>query len=434
MKYKISKYIQSIICFCLICIATTILIFSYVSYNKASHKIIDFQNDNINTLYFRVTDTYGKEGQQSLSDFFSESDSLERMIQFCDSMNRIYDFVEFDKQALMLRDELNYKDEFRADFGTGSFGVNDDIGISLKSVQIGETAYNMLALENQIYKGDGFKDESYIYDGKKAIDAIVGDGYSDILKIGDFITVNYLSKDIKIEVKGFFQKNASVVINNEPIFLNTYIAIPFVDISTDFEFVVDNDDKFQKILYSLKAWGYIRADNGANYYDYRNKVDEISRELDLKYVLNEGYLYDSIKNTANTLSSVNGIFLIVAIVLAVLLSLTFILIYMWDFNKRKSDYFVHLICGCSITKLKARLFTRVSVTFAASFVTAATINKIIFDSKSLYVYDKFILNNSILHIFWLLLVQLVLVILAINIHISRSNICDKSNKQKRESL
>lgn len=328
MKYKISKYIQSIICFCLICIATTILIFSYVSYNKASHKIIDFQNDNINTLYFRVTDTYGKEGQQSLSDFFSESDSLERMIQFCDSMNRIYDFVEFDKQALLLRDELNYKDEFRADFGTGSFGVNDDIGISLKSVQIGETAYNMLALENQIYKGDGFKDESYIYDGKKAIDAIVGDGYSDILKIGDFITVNYLSKDIKIEVKGFFQKNASVVINNEPIFLNTYIAIPFVDISTDFEFVVDNDDKFQKILYSLKAWGYIRADNGANYYDYRNKVDEISRELDLKYVLNEGYLYDSIKNTANTLSSVNGIFLIVAIVLAVLLSLTFILIYM----------------------------------------------------------------------------------------------------------
>lgn len=110
-----------------------------------------------------VTDVYGQDNQKTLSDFFAEKNSLERMKQLYVFLNEEFDFLEFDKQNLLIRDDFNFKDEFRIDYEWKDFGVNDDIGISLKSVQIGENTYDVYNLQNQLAEGRGFETDDYIF-------------------------------------------------------------------------------------------------------------------------------------------------------------------------------------------------------------------------------------------------------------------------------
>lgn len=123
MKYQKNKYIYILICFCLLTIATTMFMFSIKNYNRAAHKIIDFDNKNVESIYLRVSDVH------ELSEFFSEKDALHRMKEFCRILNREFVFLEFDTQSLMIKDTFNYKNNFREDYGTKYFGENDEYGI-----------------------------------------------------------------------------------------------------------------------------------------------------------------------------------------------------------------------------------------------------------------------------------------------------------------
>lgn len=426
MKYQISKFICVVICFCVLTIATTIFMFSNKNYNKVAHKIIDFDNKNIESIYLRVSDVYGEKNQKTLSEFFSEKSALERMKEFCSILNKEFTYLEFDTQSLMVADNFHYKDEFRIDYGKDYFGENDKVGISLQSVQIGKNAYDFFTLENQLADGRGFETNDFIFDDK-TIPAILGNEYSGLVNIGGTFKFNYLSKNISVKVIGFLRQDTSIMLNNNIYFLDKYIIIPSLDVN----FVPEDmeDKRFQNILYSLKNWGYIKINDGEDFYDYKNRVDEISNKLGLKYILNEGYVYPYINNISNTMNSSKGIFLIASVFLFLILSIIFTYIYLWNYNRNKKNYAIHLICGCSFLRLKQRIYFEIFIQFILSLVLSSFINRILLGENSIYLSERILLGQAMYQTVMLSIIIILAICFVLNIYFNKSNIYASIQKE-----
>lgn len=297
----------------------------------------------------------------------------------------------------------------------------------MQSAQVGEKAYDFFDLENQVADGKGFKNSDFIFDGK-IIPAILGHEYSDlVINIGDTIKFNYLTKDISVKVIGFFKKDTSLALNNKIHFLDNLIVIPSLDVG--FAPVNEEDEKFQKILYSLKNWGYIKINAGEDYYDYKNKVDQISNKLNLKYIVNEGYIYPYIKNISNTIHSSKGVFLIASIFLFLILSVIFVYIYLWNFNRNKKMHAIHLICGCSFQRLKFRIYSEIFILFILSFGLSAIINKILLGENGVYWSERLLLQKSMNQTTILLTILLICICLILNIYLNKSNIYASIQKE-----
>lgn len=427
MKYKISSYLHVLICFCLLTIAMTIFMLSNKNYIKAEQKIVDFDNTNIEYKYLYVTDVYGQDNQKTLFDFFAEKNSLERMKQFYVFLNEEFNYFEFDKQNLLIRDEFNYKDEFRIDYEWVNYGVNDDIGISLKSLQIGKNTYDVYNLQNKLAEGRGFEPDDYIFDNNKTVPAILGYEYSGLVNIGDTIRFEYLFKNITIEVIGFFQKDTSLTLNNNICFMDQSIVIPLLNLN--YAPLNKDDEKFQKILYNLKTCQYIKIKDGEDYYGYKNKIDKISKELDLKYILNEAYIHEYIKNISHTINSGKGIFLIASIILFLILSTIIGYVYIWNFNRNKKMYSIDLICGCSFPRLKLRIFFKIFIQFILSIVAAIFINRLMLGYDNIYVSEKLLLGQAINQTLTFSMAIMVAICLVINVYINNSNIYSSIRKE-----
>ncbi len=427
MKYKLSKYIHVTICFILLTFAMTLFMISKRNFDVISEKIVEFDENNVNSLYLKVYDIYGQNNQKSLSEFFKEDNSLERLKLLCKTLNKEFNYFEFDSQSLLIKDKFNYKDEFRIDYGREDYGFNDNIGISLKSVQIGANTYKEFDIDNKIYSGVGFSSENFLYDNVKPIPAILGNEYKDTVKIGDMINFEYLSKKITVEVIGFLEIDSIITLNNQIYYLDRYIIVPLID--TVYNPANNDEEMFQNILYSQKNWGYIKIKTGDNYLDYKNKITQISKNLNLKYEISEGYIHPYIKNISNTINSTKGLFLIASIILFVIFSLIYIYIYIWKFNKNRKIYAIHMISGCSFIKLKTKIFIEILLEFIAALFTATTINKLIFNYRNLSTFDKNIIQLSMQSTTLLSIVIMVLICLILNKHINKNEIYYSISKE-----
>lgn len=424
MKYRNINYTYIVICFCVLTIATTLFMFSNKNYNKATHKIIDFDSENIESMYLRVTDVYDRNNQKTLSEFFVEENALERMKVFCNTLNKEFNYLEFDDQSLLIRDHFSYKDEFRTDYGKPYFGEKDHI--SLLSIQIGKNAYDVFDLENKLFNGKGFKPNDFIFDNK-TVPAILGYEYLGLIDIGDTIKFSYLTKDISVKVMGFFKKDTAVTIDNRIYFLDQYIIIPSLDVN--FAPVDKEDASFQLILYSLKNWGYIKVNDGDDYYDYKNRVSEINNRLGLKYVVNEGYIYPYIKNISNTMHSSKGVFLIASILVFLLLSGIFIYIYLWNYNRNKKVYAIHLICGCSFRRLKLKIYFEIFMQFMLSFLLATFINRILLRQDLIYLSERRVLEQAMEQTMVLSASIMLGICAVLNVYFNKSNVYASIQKE-----
>ncbi|WP_411676811.1 hypothetical protein [Caproicibacter sp.] len=427
MRYQKINLIYIVVCFCVLTIASTVLMFANRSYEEAANKVVDFSNKNVDTIYLRVSDVYGEENQETLSDFFSEKNALNRMKEFHQSLNKKFNYLEFDTQMLLLLDNsFDYKDEFRTDYGTDSFRANDKIGVSLKSAQINKKAYDYFSLKNQIFSGQSFHENDFTFNDK-AVPAILGYNYINSADIGDIINFNYLSKDISIKVIGFLKRNTSITINNNIYFMDDYILIPSLEVKST---PISKDDKrFQNILYSLKNWGYIKINNGEDYYNYKAKVDAVSNKLNLKYVLNEGYVYPYITNISNSMQSSKGVFRLLSALLFAILSIVFTFLTIWHFNRNKKIYAIHLISGCSISQLKSRIFSGITIQFILSFGLSVFINMILMGHEIIYFSERILLNQSVGQIAVLLIMVIIGICLVLNIYINKSNMYTSIQKE-----
>lgn len=389
MKYKIANYRYIALCFFALTIAITIFMFANKNYNTAAHKIMDFNGEQ--SAYLHVTDVYDSNASESISDFFAEKDALVRMKKFSDCLHKKFRYFEFGTQPLLVKKNFAFKNQCRADYGTDNYGANDSVGISLKSVQVDQNGYQHFSLQNKIDGGRGFKSEDYKLENQ-AVPAIFGYEYKDSVKVGDTLAFEYLTKRINVKVIGFFKKNASTTINNQITFLDDYITIPSLTVSSQPTNAADKN--FQDILYSVKNWGFIQVKSGEDYYNYKNQIDDISHQFGLKYVVNEVYVSSYIHNVLNTLQSSKGIFFITSAFLFVILSVVFIYIYLWYFERNKKTYAIHLICGCSFPELRFRIFSQVLALFASAYGLAALINYKFLSGNTLYVTEQLQLEDA----------------------------------------
>lgn len=427
MKYRIIKGVRIILCYLLLIVAMTMLIFSTRNYKTISDKIIDFKDQNTQSVYLRVSDVYDHDGQKSLHDFFSEESALDRMKKFCEILNEKYEFLEFDTQPLMLREPFRYKDQLRKDYGSEYFGENDHIGISLKSIQMGKNSTRHFDLQSHMMLGRCFEQNDYIFDGQKPIPVILGYEYSDFHHVGDTIKVEFLSEDVTLSVIGFTAKNTWITLNNHSYFLDESIILPFIDVNTISQ---DKDDLyFQKILYSLKAWGYIEVKDGDSYYTYKNQIDEISQSLELRYVVNEGAVSNHITNISNSLFSAKGILFIFSIVIFILLGFAVLFIYLYHYHQNKKEYAIRLISGCSLNTLKYKIYAEIILSFIVSLVIAAIINRIILGYDAVYRYAAAKLSQAVEQAVWFSLITILLILSAIRRNINNESICFALQKE-----
>ncbi len=383
MKYKKMDYLFYLITLLTFTIAISVFCFSLNNYNRANEKIVDFDNKNIDSIYLRVSDIYDTENEKTLKEFFEEKDSLERMKKFSSKINKDFEYLEFDTQSLLIEDDTKYEDKFRVDYGTEYFGENDKSGVCLLSAQIGARAYEFFNIDNNIVYGKGFKD-NFVYNGK-SIPAILGYEYLDLFELGDKMKFNYLTKSIEIEVVGFLAQNTSLSINNNTYFLDRFIVIPSLEID---ELPTNPDDiAFQKILYSIKNWGYIHVADGDSYYSLKNKIDELSNQLNLEYILNEGHVSPYINNISNTLGSSKGLLLILSVLLLITLVVVFGCLHCWDFNRKKTIYAIHLVCGCNFHRLRIMIWVNVITQAIISFAASGLVNYILLGRNGKYLSE-----------------------------------------------
>lgn len=427
MRYRVLKWIRILLCYVLLIISMTILIFSNRNYNTIADKIIDFKDQNIESAYLRVSDAYDQDGQKTLSEFFAEKDALDRMKQFCNILNNKYGFLEFDTQSLLLRDSFRYRDEFRNDYGSEFFGINDDVGISLKSIQIGKNSYDHFDLKSQIISGRGFETEDFTFEDEKKIPVILGYQYMNFHDIGDTITVNYLSKDVSLSVVGFFTKNTWITINNDINFADEAIVLPFLDVH--FEPQNKEDRRFQNISYSLKAWGYLEVRDGESYYVYKNEIDEISQDLHLKYMLNEGSVSNYISNISNTLLSTKGILFLFSNFIFVCLSMAVLFIYLFHYNQNREEYAVRLVSGCSLNRLKFKIYMEITLSFLLSLIIAIGINKIILGYDAIYMYPAAMFSKAVQQTMIFAMIIMFCIVLTVQYRINHGSICFALQKE-----
>ncbi|MDO5546957.1 MAG: hypothetical protein Q4F79_00545 [Eubacteriales bacterium] len=205
-----------------------------------------------------------------------------KMKAFNETMHKEFDFLEVGSQGLGVVDEFGYKDIFRQDYGTEEYGENDDVQIRLSSVQLDWTAYETFSLKQRIDGGRGFREEDFFF-SDDPVPVIVGSEYKDVVAVGDTIVLEYI-EPIPMKVIGFFKPGTSIEIDNKAELFDNMIVMPSLSITNDP--VGEEDAEFQKIVYSLKNCGYILTKDGDSYTEYKDKIQQIDRDLGVSYSTN----------------------------------------------------------------------------------------------------------------------------------------------------
>lgn len=306
MKNK-SKFFITIPVFVIFVLVCVILYF-----NSNNTQTSYGENTQNNTYYcLSIHNDYGVDGNKSLSEFFSENDSLERLMSFNNDLHTNIDYIElcfqplqymdyYDKDSKFVDDEDNINQSVTLDSGESKYVTN------LKSVQIDKNIYG--SFDNSINKGRNFtEDDFYINTGDQTINVILGNDYSDYYDIGDIIDISLYEKDLTLNVIGFYKENTTLSINGAKTLLDTYIIMPsfFVNYSPETE----TENKYQKILYSQKNAGFalIEENNNDSYNEEDSYIIQTAEKYNLLYSLTSSPLtlkiYDGGKVTENVENS-----------------------------------------------------------------------------------------------------------------------------------
>ncbi len=253
------------------------------------------QNDR---LYYKLSNNYGIDGNQSVMDFLNSENSLEKLKNFNNELKIKFNYNELHYQPLV------YNGYFENDIKFSQNGIiNEKIHneqskefiyqTKLNTLMIGKTLYN--SFDDYIEEGRNFKKGDFIVDDpNQEISLILGNDYKNIYKIGDELYLSLHEKVLKFKVVGFLKKDIQKFSPKNKKSLNETIIMPFYDIN-----YIPNDtaDEFyQKIYYMQKNEGHIKVNeteeneiikNVQNieniYYSYLEEVEELSKKHNLLF-------------------------------------------------------------------------------------------------------------------------------------------------------
>lgn len=307
-------------------------------------KIINFNENFVETEYAKVVDLYDK-GNKSFSDFMREEDSSNKLKLFNNelNMNNEFNYLELNTQPLELfgyyDDSLTfvngYKDGVSEEF-VNQFYYKDDDKIyftPINALQIGKKTVDYFNLHTAISNGKLFEDRDY-YNASNEISVILGYEYLNLYNIGDFFETTYLFSPIKCEVIGFFETNTNEI----------YFSYEF----------------FPVVHNSLKSSGFIPYKSAEEGILARDLIEKIGDKYGLLYTTTN--IKGESEYNASLYSSLylNNTFLVISILFMIFIIVITFVIQRSRLKRNMKLYSIRLFNGMSILKLKGIIFFQIS--------------------------------------------------------------------------
>lgn len=403
-KFKITflKSLIFITIFSLMILSSTI--------NSAVYLQEDLSMRNTDTGFIQLKDNYdGIKKRLSISEFFNESKSLEKMKNLYTEIitNNTFQYYE------ILNQPLEYIGEYTGDalLTLGESLINQEVDgnilTPLQSLQIGYNTSNYLNMENKIEYGTYFSEKDYFLNADNKIPIVLGYAYSDLYNLGDSIECSYLgSIKLKLTVIGFLKKDSTYSIESENL-LDYKIIMPSLNVENNLDL---NNSDFTKRLYSLKNTGYIPYNNDIEYNYITTIINTTATKLDIDWSY-RGKVENPFKKTPINISLESS--KLIKILSSVLSLILFIIIYILEKKKYKSlDFSLN---KRDLLILKTKLFCSTFLQIILLYLLTCFILWICFRNNVIY----FILKSTQIKIFPVILFSFI-IFYATNLYIEKS--------------
>lgn len=383
MQYvKMKNYILYIFVIVTLVIST-VLIFSIIIKNdiRILH-INNYKNTYIMNEYIRIMDLYDKDNNPSLNSFFHEKDSLKKLKKTFKDFNESFDYFVIDKQNIESHTKYLGNEKFCSGYEEGSLFKNQKIETELgdtiyvtplKSLQLNEKAFEEFNLNKNIDLGESFSNSSFEYYPGCKIPAILGAEYKEYYDIGGEFKGFYLNQEFDFKIIGFFSKNTSIFYSNKALFIDRYIVFPSLNYNA--KPLNKEDETFQKILYSVKNWGWIKTNEKDNIESIEKEIERIADKNNVLYQLVKGESISktNINNDFAVLTNFQKVIFLMFLFISAIMFLGSIIILIKLINLNMNVYAIHLICGASLIRIKVKIYLKIIIAYLVSFFLANTI-------------------------------------------------------------
>lgn len=266
---------------------------------KATSGNIEKANDLKNIYCFQIADTYMDDSM--LDKLLEQGEPIDNLKKLNKDINETFEFIEITTQPLELvgtyyegSNIFVVSPRSKKDLRNQLVNIGDkEVYVTpLKAIQLGQTAYKLVS--DYLDMGRGFNNTDFSYSKGDNIPVILGSNYKQSYKLNDNIIVNYLERDVTLNIIGFFKSDLSLRINSNNYNLDTYICSPYFDIVD----VIDDEDKvFQRRYYFQRNRGYIKINSELitdaydefnlgeiNLESHTSKIQDIAEKNTLDYI------------------------------------------------------------------------------------------------------------------------------------------------------
>lgn len=348
--------------------------FLFQNYTELNARSKEF-NKYVSTDFLQVVDVYQGDG---LYDLFNNDNGLKKMMSFNEDIKNSFDTFSVDYQDVYLVESLSftYQESFRADYETDMYGLNDEYGIPLSSVQIDQNTCSYFELEKKVIEGEFFSPEDFFYVEDKVVPVLLGNEYRGVTNLGANLKINYLSKEMDAKVVGFLEPNVIIAFDDNIVSMDRKIILPFFDIKESDLTSINGD--FPNYLYSQKNWMYIRASSDFTIKYYMDKVQSLSSSYGLKYIINGTLTKKEIESIGTTINAFQMVFSAFIVVAILLMTISFSILSFLEYLRAKPIVSIYFLCGYNSTRIKAKFsiqFFLISVlSIIISFLIISIIN------------------------------------------------------------
>lgn len=296
-SFQIARFVISIL---LMALAYVLLIYFFVSDQQKKIELKNYFHANNSIPLIKITDNYDRKGYESFGELMNKPDSIVKLKKMYHDLlsSEILDFYEVSMQPVELIGEYIYSENFL---------YNDDINIKnqeiksengeifcitpLKSIQIGRETFYKLELEKYTMNGIELKQSDFTLTND--IPVILGYNYKEYYSVGDSINALFLSQNMNFVVTGFFNKETSLLFDNNTFSLDDIFLIPLFNFEK--EAMSYDENYFGIILYSIKNAGYIAYNSAEDYVRCAKEIERLAKVNQLEYT----FLPDSILSMRN---------------------------------------------------------------------------------------------------------------------------------------
>lgn len=296
------KHKNSIIFF----IFTIIISFTIISLSilciKQTYREKELEYSIAQSEYVNLFYLYGVPNHKSIKNLYTEENLLNKLERFNKELNNLEngEFIEIKDTFIQLKGLFNYdynyiygydstsdNKEFTQEYINQQLIVNGnrDFYSNVKSIRIGEKAYNKLISSTSITEGRYFNSDDFIINNTPLkLNVILGYKYNSIFNLNDEFTALYMGEEINFKVIGFLKEGTTINIDPKTkANLDYYIIFPSFNLNLPLFINNQELNEFAISHYLEKNYGNIIPNNRTDIRAIINTINNLINSIDLDY-------------------------------------------------------------------------------------------------------------------------------------------------------